>query len=98
MQPSFMRTITAPAAPTTNPARLANATDVPLRLVLRVVVGGTAALAYSVNDLTPEISSESFEIDLDAIIVLAPRQAVYAVGVAAPVRLSIAASEAYPVL
>jgi hypothetical protein len=93
-----MRTLTVPAAPTPNPTRLANATAVPLRLVVNVFGGGQAALAYSVNDLTPTVSSEAFQITTELVCILAPQQTLYGVGVGGSVQLTIAASEAYPVI
>lgn len=102
MQPSFMRTITAPGSPTTNPARLANATDVPVRLVLNPIISApatAAAYAYSISDLTPGISSEAFrDTGVGLIVILAPRQTLYVVGVGGQIAVSVAASEAYPVL
>lgn len=97
MQPSFFRTILVPASPTTNPARLANATGVPLRVVL--VSTGSVAYAYSITDLTPDVSSEAFQDSGNILIViLAPKQTIYAVGVGGSTNVSVAASEAYPVL
>ena len=101
MQPSILKTVLAPASPTTNPARLISATDVPLRVVLTASLIGPAtavAYAYSVTDLTPSVSSESFTGIDDLILILAPKQVLYAVGIAGTVAVSLAASEAYPVL
>ena len=99
MQPSILKTIFVPRSPTPNPARLIGATDVPLRVVLSTILNGGAtaiAFAFSVNDLTPTVSSESFASD--AIMILAPKQTLYAVAIGGTAAVSIAASEAYPVL
>lgn len=102
MQPSFMRTVLAPASPSANPARLANATGVPLRIVLSPTFNGAAtavAYAYSVNDLTPTVSSEAFQDTGNVLImILAPKQTLYAVGIGGTVSVALSASEAYPVV
>ena len=101
MQPSFVRTILVPQSPTRNPARLANSTDVPLRVVLSATLNGAATgvmYAYSVNDLTPTVSSEAFLGVDDLILILAPKQTLYSVAIGGTASVSIAASEAYPVL
>lgn len=101
MQPSILKTVFVPQSGTPNPARLINATDVPLRISLTVTLNGGAAsarLAYSVNDLTPTVSSEAFVATTDLILVLAPKQVLYAVAVGGTAAISIAANEAFPVL
>lgn len=97
MQDSFVKTYAVPVAPTTSPLRVANATDVPMRLVLDTN-GNTVTLAYSVNDLTPTVTTDSFGPVATITLILAPRQTLYAVASAANTQLSVAASEAYPVL
>lgn len=102
MRPSFMRTLLLPATPTTDAKPLLTAGQVPLRVVVRNIGAQNARLSFVSNDLMVNpIASDNFTVptENEDIFILAPEQTLYGVGTdAGSTTVSVAVSEAYPVL
>lgn len=94
-----MRTVRVPvSSPKASPARVVSATDVPLRALIRNNAAATVVLAYSINDISPAVTSESFRLAAseERAFVFAPGQALFAVALGIVGRVSVAASDAFP--
>jgi hypothetical protein len=100
MQESTVTTYTVPAiAPNVNPATLARASKVPLRVVIRNIGGSSLILAHSVNDIASgTISAATFlvAIAFEETFVLAPQQGLFAVSSGIGGRVSVMVSDALP--
>lgn len=100
MHESEVKTVTVPGVPTNSPAMIAVAAEVPIRVVVSNVGGVPVRLSYassSLGGITSEASSHFRLIaNNDVVLVLAPKQRLYAVGVGAVGVLSVATSDALP--
>lgn len=101
MRPSVLKTITIPASGTENPAVLAIAAGLPMRLAIRNVGPALVFLAHqgsSIQSATGFAASEVYQIGPGEaeVFVLAPKQGMYAVAQGAGGALSFALSEAVP--
>jgi hypothetical protein len=100
MQPSQLNSLVLPIQGTQNPATLMKAAGVPLRVVVRNFGPNNALLAHDVGTLSniPVFANAwIIPINKEDTFVLAPGQALYAVGIGTGVIISVAASEAIPV-
>jgi len=101
MQPSQVNTITIPAAGTPNPATLWRAALVPTRVVVRNVGRSLILLAHSSSEIqTAEATAGVFHLPAGAegTFILAPKQGMWAVSAVAGGLVSIAVSEAMPLI
>lgn len=101
MQPSRLRSVLLPAAPSAaRPTTVADAGDFPLRVLVRNIGALVAAFGYSSQDVAAPDgpSSESFRIPAGStdVFVLAPRQKLFGVGIGGTNVVSVASSEALP--
>lgn len=92
MQPTVFKNFQVPVFP--NYATLVKAGDVPLRVLLSPD-GGPVTFAFTVQDITGT-SNATFRLNALGVIVLAPKQALYATALAGGIGISSAASEALP--
>lgn len=100
MQPSQLNSLTLPIQGSNNPSTLVKAATIPLRVVVRNFGPSNAILAHEANTLSnvPIFANAwILPVDQEDTFVLAPQQALYAVGVGAGVVVSIAYSEAIPI-
>jgi len=96
-----MQTLAVPITGTETPATLFTADKVPMRVVIRNTGGVPVYLAHDSASLVTDGTSgilNTFQLPagVDTVIVLAPKQGVYAVGFGAGAEVSIAVSEAIP--
>lgn len=100
MQPSQLNSLVLPIQGSQSPATLMKAAKVPLRVVVRNFGPNNALLSHDVGTLsnTPVFANAwILPINREDVFVLAPGQALYAVGIGVGVIVSVAASEAIPV-
>lgn len=96
---SRLDTIAVPIIGGNNPATIAIATSVPMRLVVRNVGPVTVFLAHSSNEVqSVGVTAGVYQLPpgISEVIVLAPKQGVWAASQGAGGMVSIALSEALP--
>lgn len=99
MRPSKLDTLIIPDITTKSPATLAHASETPLRVLVRNVGGNDIFMAHNTNELTQAgLVSGVYQLPAgqEDVIVLAPKQAIYASGQGAAGRVSVAISEVIP--
>lgn len=101
MRNSITQTVTVnQIAEGSNPSRLIQASDVPMRVVVRNTGGTTLLIAHESNQVANTNSlGDVFQIPngQEDVFVLAPKQSLFAASVGGGGQASIAASEAMPV-
>lgn len=99
MQDSRLDTISVPQIGVRNPATIAVATSLPMRLVVRNVGPVIVALAHSSNEIS-SVGATAGVYQLppggSEVIVLAPKQGLWAAGLGAGGIVSMALSEVLP--
>jgi len=102
MRPSNMNTITVPAVGTTTPGTVAKAAGAPLRVLVRNVGPVLCFLAHETESLAnpggPSTGVYRLPAAGDDVFVLAPDQSMYAVAAGVGGLLTIATSEAFPIV
>lgn len=98
MKDSTYETLVVNALGNANSTTLAKAADVPLRVLVSNVGAVVIFLAKSASDVAPRPTTASFRLfpSQDKVFVLAPGQALYAIGVGLGGQLSVSTSEALP--
>ena len=102
MADSVVKSISVPAAGAENPATLATANLIPLRVMVRNVGLNTVFLAHkaaAIQGADAATASDVYELPpgYADVFVLTMRQGLWAVGIGAGGRLSVAQSDAFPV-
>lgn len=103
MRPSTLKTITVAGSGTEAPSTVCTAADLPMRVLIRNVGPTLVFLAHQASSLQGAIgfaASEVFQLPagVSEVIVLAPKQGLYAVSQGAGGQLSFATSEAVPTM
>ena len=100
MQPSIVQTLTIPVIGNNNPSRLWQAGGIPARVLIRNTGGNPVLLAHDSADLA-QLNSTGATYTLPPgqsdVIVLAPRQSLFAAAFGGGGQASVAVSEAIPV-
>ena len=99
MQPSQLNSLNVPIVGSNNPATIAKAALIPLRVVIRNVGPVLVLLAHDPGTLqnTP-VFANAFQLvpNAELTVVLTPQQGVLAVGLGLGGQLSVAISQAIP--
>jgi hypothetical protein len=101
MQPSQLNTLALPSMGTDNPATLAKAAQIPLRVVVRNTGPNLVLVAHDSGTLmnTP-VTANAFKIPPvigEDTFVLAPGEGLFAVAIGIGGEVSVAISEALPI-
>lgn len=99
MTPSQLNSLVVPTAGSQTPATVYKAADVPLRVLVRNLGPNIVLLAHDVGTLSnAPVYANTFRLPplISEVIVLAPKQGLYAVSVGVAGQISIAVSEALP--
>lgn len=100
MQNTNFETFTVQPVGTNNPTTLAKAATHPLRILVNNVGAVVIFISLTTTDLSPIPSTASYRVfpGEQHAFVLAPKQGLYAVGVAIGGLMSVSSSEALPLL
>jgi len=100
MQNSQLNSLTVPGVGSQSPGTLWKAADIPVRVVVSNLGPNLILLAHDPTTLTQAPAfANTFRLPVDqsVVLVLAPKQGVYAVSIGVGGTVSIAVSEALPV-
>jgi len=101
MQPSQLNSLVIPSVGVQNPATLWKAAEVPVRVVIGNIGPNLILLAHDSGTLANSpVFANAFRLATtkELTIVLAPQQGLFAVGVGIGGEVSIAVSEALPII
>jgi len=100
MQSSQLNSLVVPPTGSQNPATLWKAANIPMRVVVNNLGPNMILLAHDVGTLmNSPVFANTFRLfpTKDVVIVLAPKQGLFAVAIGVGGEVSIAVSEALPV-